>query len=180
MGQWPEAEVLTSVQARVQSKDPDAMKYLGDLYRQGLRGLERNMPRAVELWTEAAELGSVDSYYHLGLCYTNGDGIAQNVARGVSFYEKAAMMGHPEARHNLSSYEIRRGNYDRSVRHLLISAKMGYTLSLEEIKEFFRLGYATKAQYGEALKGYQDALEEMKSPEREEAKTHPLFRDRFG
>ena len=31
-------------------------------------------------------------------------------------------------------------------------------------------GYATKAQYAEALKGYQNALEETKSPQREEVK----------
>ena len=30
-------------------------------------------------------------------------------------------------------------------------------------------GMATKAQYAEALKGYQDAVEEMKSPERDAA-----------
>ncbi|EJK56840.1 hypothetical protein THAOC_23189, partial [Thalassiosira oceanica] len=31
-------------------------------------------------------------------------------------------------------------------------------------------GQATKAQYAEALLGYRDAVEEMKSPQREEAK----------
>ena len=119
------------------------------------------MSRAAELWTEAAELGSAESYYHLGLCYTMGDGIAQNVAKGVSFYEKAAMLGHAGARHNLGAvmkYEIRRGNYDRAARHLSISAKLGFTLSLEEIKLLFKMGHATKLQYAEALKGYQDAL----------------------
>ena len=39
------------------------------------------------------------------------------------------------------------------------------------IKELFKKGYATKSQYAEALKGYQNALEEMKSPDRNEAKT---------
>ncbi|EJK74958.1 hypothetical protein THAOC_03335 [Thalassiosira oceanica] len=76
--EWPESGFVQqrrgsrSVKARAQSKDPDAMKYLGDLYRQGIRGL---LSRAVQLWNEAAELGSVESYYHLGLCYTMGDGI---------------------------------------------------------------------------------------------------------
>ena len=34
----------------------------------------------------------------------------------------------------------------------------------------FKKGQATKAQYAEALLGYRDAVEEMKSPQREEAK----------
>ena len=38
------------------------------------------------------------------------------------------------------------------------------------IKEMFTDGDATKAQYAEALKGYQDAVEETKSHQREEAK----------
>lgn len=33
----------------------------------------------------------------------------------------------------------------------------------------FALGLATKAQYAEILRGYQDAVQETKSPERDEA-----------
>ena len=60
-------------------------------------------------------------------------------------------------------------NYDRAVPHLLISAKMGYEKSLDAIKATFHGGQATKAQYAEALKGYQEAVQEMKSPQRDEA-----------
>ena len=47
---------------------------------------------------------------------------------------------------------------------------MGNKLSLEMIKKMFISGEATKAQYAEALKGYQDAVEGMKSHDRDEAK----------
>ena len=47
---------------------------------------------------------------------------------------------------------------------------MGFEESLNAIKEMFKEGHATKAQYAEVLRGYQGALEEMKSPQREEAK----------
>ena len=60
---------------------------------------------------------------------------------------------------------------DRAVRHFLISAKMGLKDSLDEIKDLFAKGLATKAQYMESLKGYQQALEEMKSPDRDEEAT---------
>jgi len=39
--------------------------------------------------------------------------------------------------------------------------------------ELFKKGFATKSQYAEALRGYQDAIEETKSPDREEAKNSP-------
>jgi len=72
-----------------------------------------------------------------------------------------------------------KGNYDRSVRHFMISAKMGENNSLEMIKNILMGGmatkeqqYATKEQYAEALKGYQDAVEETKSRDRDEANAY--------
>jgi len=47
---------------------------------------------------------------------------------------------------------------------------MGHEDSVENIKRAFMGGDATKEQYAEALKGYQDAVEEMKSHDRDEAK----------
>jgi len=61
-------------------------------------------------------------------------------------------------------------NYELAVQHLMISAKMGYEKSLNGIKDMFKEGHATKAQYAEALRGYGDAVEEMNSPQREEGK----------
>ncbi|EJK70942.1 hypothetical protein THAOC_07660 [Thalassiosira oceanica] len=168
-------ESLALIQTRVGKNDPEAIAYLGYQYMRGSQGLAKDESRAVELWTEAAKLGSVDAYFQLGTAYSNGDGVEQDVARGVSFYEKAAILGNSMARHNLGCYECERGRYDRGVRHLLISAKMGVEWSLANIKELFKEGFATKSQYVEALKGCQDALEEMKSPDREEAKTSLFF-----
>jgi len=61
----------------------------------------------------------------------------------------------------------------------MISAKMGENNSLEMIKNILMGGmatkeqqYATKEQYAEALKGYQDAVEETKSRDRDEANAY--------
>jgi len=66
--------------------------------------------------------------------------------------------------------EYQEGNYDLAARHWMIAAKMGHEDSLNYIKTMFKGGLATKAQYAEALLGYRDAVEEMKSTQREEAK----------
>ncbi|EJK73910.1 hypothetical protein THAOC_04447 [Thalassiosira oceanica] len=91
-------------------------------------------------------------------------------AKAVEFYKKAAMQGSVDARHNLGCIETEKGNHDRALRHFLISAKMGHKNSLEAIKKRFTAELATKEQYAQALKGYQEALEEMKSHDRDEAK----------
>ena len=80
------------------------------------------------------------------------------------------MKGHAESRYSLGVVEYESGNHQLAAQHLMISAKMGYEKSLKGIKAMFMKGHATKSQYAEALLGYRDAVEEMKSPQREEAK----------
>ena len=128
------------------------------------------MQRAVELWTEAAELGSIEALYKLGPAYYHGNGVQEDKAKGLRFFEKAAMQGHVESRHNLGAIEAEKGDYDRAVKHFLITAKIGHKDSVEKIKSMFIARVATKGQYAEALKGYQDAAEEMRSHDRDEAK----------
>ncbi|EJK64284.1 hypothetical protein THAOC_14997 [Thalassiosira oceanica] len=127
-------------------------------------------PRAIELWTEAAELGSVGAYYNLGRTYYYGDGAQQDKPRGVRHYQLAAMKGDVFSRHMLGFNECNEGNSILAVQHWMISAKMGDEDSLNAIKKMFMNGHATKAHYAEALIGYGDAVEEMKSHQREEAK----------
>ena len=45
------------------------MEYIGYLYREGELGLKKDMSRAIELWTEAAKLGSAGACYKLGMAY---------------------------------------------------------------------------------------------------------------
>ena len=165
-----DADQLAMLQTRVAKKDPVAIKLLGQKYYHGSLGLGKDMRRAVDLWTEAAKLGSIEALYNLGLAYDHGNGVQQDGAKAAEFFKRAAMQGHVEARHNLGCYEEEKGNRDRAVRHYLISAKMGENYSVGNIKMMIVDGLATKEQYAEALKGYQDAVEETKSHDRDEAK----------
>ncbi|EJK43681.1 hypothetical protein THAOC_37850 [Thalassiosira oceanica] len=165
-----DADDLTMIQARVAKKDPVAINFLGKKYFFGDLGLRKDIQKAVELWTEAAELGSIQALFDLGDSYDEGDGVDQDKAKAAEFWTKAAMQGHVSGRYNLGCIEFEKGNYGRSGKHLLISAKLGHKNSLEIIKNMFMRGQANKTQYAEALRGYQDAVEEMKSHDRDEAK----------
>ncbi|EJK60960.1 hypothetical protein THAOC_18618 [Thalassiosira oceanica] len=147
----------------------DAIKVLGDWYYHGHHAA-KDVSRAIELWTKAAELGSVEAQFQLGILYYTGNDIEQDKPRGIHHWQQAAMKGHAESRHNLGAFEHKNGNYQHATHHWMISAKMGHEKSLNAIKEMFMEGQATKAQYAEALLGYRDAVEETKSPQREEAK----------
>lgn len=165
-----EAVALATIRKRVEKGDAMAIKQLGDEYCAGNLGLTKDVPRAIELWTEAAELGSFDAHNILGHTYFTGDGIKEDKPRGIHHYQQAAIKGHALGRHELGAIELDEGNYELAVQHFMISAKMGLEFSLNEIKKMFMKGQATKAYYAEALGGYQDAMEQMKSPQREEVK----------
>ncbi|EJK63309.1 hypothetical protein THAOC_16037 [Thalassiosira oceanica] len=142
-------EALEKIQKRVDARDPEAICHLGDSYITGTHGLEKDKSRAFELWTEAAELGSTYALAKIGGAHYSGNwGASQDIAKGIHCWESAAMLGSVISRHGLGFAEASKGNHDRAM---------------------FALGLATKAQYAEALIGYQDALEEMRSPQRDEA-----------
>ncbi|EJK76013.1 hypothetical protein THAOC_02243 [Thalassiosira oceanica] len=164
------ADMLAMVRVRVAKKDPTAILTLGHHYSCGDLGLQKDMKKSIDLWTEAAELGSIEALFCLGLEYMKGDLVQRDEAKAVKFYAKAAMQGHAQSRNNLGCYEGQKGNYDRAVKHLLISARMGHKGSLGAIKMMFTNGDAAKEQYADALKGYQEAVEETKSHDRDEAK----------
>ena len=165
-----DADVLAMIRARVGKKDPEALYFLGAKYLHGRLGLQKDARKAVELWTEAAELGSIEALYNLGVAYDRGVGVQQDKAKGIQFWRKAAMQGCVESRNNLGHYEAQKWKLDHAVKHYLISAKMGDDVSVENVKKMFMMGTATKEQYAQALNGYQDAAEGMKSHDREEAK----------
>ncbi|EJK73582.1 hypothetical protein THAOC_04782 [Thalassiosira oceanica] len=124
-------------------------------------------------WKETSKgflSGKLGAILVCSVAYCGEDGVQEDKAKAIQFWEKAAMQGHVESRYNLGITEGMKENYDRAVRHFLISAKMGHERSVEKIKRLFVGGKATKEQYTEALKGYQDAVEGMKSHDRDEAK----------
>ena len=165
-----DASQLAMVTKRVDKRDAEAMHFLGQKYFHGELGLKKDIPRAIELWTEAAELGSLAAHNQLGCMYYDGIGVEEDKPRGIHHWQQAAMNGHAMSRHNLGFVEDENGNHRLALRHWMISAKMGLERSLNRIKKMFMKGRTTKAQYAEALLGYRDAVEEMKSPQREEAK----------
>ena len=167
-----EEESLAKIQKRVAARDPEAISHLGEYYLNGSCGLEKSESRAIELWSDAAELGSVSALLSMGNAYYDGlGGVSQDKAKGMHCWESAAMQGDAQSRHILGLFESLDKKNDRAIRHLMISAKMGYKPSLDQIKKMFEVGFATKAQYTEGLKGYQDAVEETKSSLRAEAAT---------
>ena len=157
------------IQKRVAAGDPLAMFDLGNQYAKGSYGLTMDVTRAVELYERAAELGEKKAHFKLGYLYNEGKGVEKDRAKATLHWEAAAVKGDILARGNFGIYEYNAGNHDLALQHWMIAAKMGHQVSLNNIKGLFMDGFATKADYAEALRGHQSAVEELRSPDREEA-----------
>ncbi|EJK63573.1 hypothetical protein THAOC_15759 [Thalassiosira oceanica] len=148
-----EEHVLAMVQARV-----DKVR-IGEGHGEGRRVI-RACRRA---------RGERKAHFNLGVTYAIGDNVEKDTAKALRHFEEAGMSGHVMARHNVGGMEYEAGNYDFALQHWMIAAKLGHEDSLNEVKSFFMAGDATKADYAAALRGYQSAIEEMSSPDRDEA-----------
>ena len=88
--------------------------------------MQKDARRAVKLYTEAAELGSIDALFNLAWkCVSPWGGSSTGQDKGFRILGKGG-----DARrfqHILCCYE---GENDRAVRHFLIFAKMGEEDSL--------------------------------------------------
>jgi TPR repeat protein len=146
---------------RVKANDPAAMSHVG---RE--RYIEGDYDGAFDYLAKAAELGDLNAHYHLGLMYWNSQGVEKDEEKVVHHWEKAAMGGHPEARHNLGCIEQ---NAERAVKHFIIAANLGLQDSMKALWKHYSLGNITKEDLEATLRTHHAAIDEMKSEQRDAA-----------
>lgn len=78
---------------------------------------------------KAAEQGDAYAQANLGVCYSNGHGVAQNYAEALKWYRKAAEQGHAGAQKNIGyQYEYGQGvaqSYTEAVKWYQLAANQG-------------------------------------------------------
>jgi len=154
---------------RVAASDPIAIYNLGCYYRDGMHGFQQDHTKALEFYHRAAELGYTRSYCSIGNAYYYGRGVERD-AKKASYYTKlAALEGDVPARNNLGVEEIKAGNIDRAIKHYIIAVRGGYADCLNKIKRLYSNGHATKDDYTQSLRAYQEYLGEIKSVQRDKA-----------
>ena len=90
-------EADSTLTARAEAGDLEAMNFLGYLLISGEEGMERD-PQAGLAWIEkAADAGDAKAASNLGWLYVKGDLVEQDPARGAMWLRKAAAMGLPVA-----------------------------------------------------------------------------------
>jgi TPR repeat protein len=119
--------------------------------------------------TKAAKLGDADAHYRLGFMYGKGSGVEEDEEKAVYHWEKAAIGGHPDARYNLATIEEKNGNIERSIKHIIIAAKLGDEDSMKALWKHYSAGNITKEDLEVTLRTHHAAIDEMKSEQRDVA-----------
>ena len=162
-------EMVEGFKKRMEANDATAIYNAGCFYRDEAHGFPQNMAKALQLWHQAGELGDSGAYHNIGIAYHHGIGAERDEKKAWYYFELAAMGGNVKARHHLGASEQNKGNIDRGLKHYMIAIKGGNKKSLEDIKELYKVGHATKDDYANALQVYQAYLDEIKSEQRDEA-----------
>ena len=150
---------------RIEANDPAASRQQGHLlYNKG------DYSSAFEYWTKAATLGDAEAHYQVSVMYHHGLGVEQNKEKEIDHLEKAAIVGHPDARYNLGCHENNNGNIERAVKHWIIAATQGEDDSIKALMDAFKKGHVEKEDLATTLRAHQAAVDATNSPQREEAK----------
>ncbi len=152
------------IMKRIKANDPAALSEMGTI-----RYDEGGHDAAVKYFTKAAELEDPEAHCWLGYMYGKGEGVEKDEEKKVYHYEKAAIGGHPYARHNLGWYAEDNGNIERAVKHFIIAANLGYEKSMKTLWDYYKDGDITKEDLEGTLRTHQAAIDAMKSTEREAA-----------
>jgi TPR repeat protein len=96
-------ESVEELMKRMEANDAGSMMVLGSHYYHGKLRLLRDQGKAIELWKQAAALGSSMAHFHLGDEYREGG----DSKKSKFHYEAAAMAGNEDARNNIGTTEAR-------------------------------------------------------------------------
>jgi TPR repeat protein len=156
-------ERVGEVMNRVEANDAGAIHALGNSYYNGLLGLQQDWTRAIELYARAAEFGSSEAHFHLGIHYDEGG----DKKKSKFHYEAAAMAGHDAARCNLGNMEWKSGYVERAVKHWMIAASAGYYKAMHNLLITFKQGLVSRNAMDSTLTAYNNACAEMRSEARD-------------
>ena len=102
-------ETKQKLERKAEQGNVTAQIDLAKWYQFGLWGIPKDQTMAVYWYQKAAEKGSADARFQLGLMYTRGDGVPLDEQRGCNLIHTAAKQGHkdaPSVYYYLSSIDV--------------------------------------------------------------------------
>ena len=147
-------EILAWLRRHVNNDVPEAVKFLGDMYRQGDNGLLKSEKKAAKIYKRAVELGDIDAMVSLGNLY-----VSRDPKKAMQLYRLAgADRGSARAQYNLGiTLESAAGDLEESLRYYKLSANQGFADAERELGRRWELGNGCARDVDEAARWYKRA-----------------------
>jgi len=153
--------------AAVHDNDADAMNSLGEQYRDGIDGVERDCEKAFKWFEKGAVGGSTDAMQSLGWAYLIGQGTARDVGAAEKWFVKAAKKGGADEKNTLGTryYNGDFGSPDMksAFEWIRMAAKDGSVFAMNNIGEMYRDGDGVEKDIDEAIKWFLSAAKKKYS-----------------
>ena len=122
-----------------------------------------NYSEAIKILTPLAKKGDSKAQEYLGLIYSKGVGVPEDLPEAVKWFKLAADQNNPDAQADLANmYAVGVGvplNYGESIRLLKLAASQKNAYAEYRLGEFYQDGVVTPRDYFEALKWYKLSAE---------------------
>ena len=164
-----ENELVKRYEKRVELGDSNAMFDMGGFYEEGNRGFTQDYTKALELWHRAGELGNAQALQSIGYCYFHGEGVERNEKIALRYWGKAAIKGDYHSRRSLGIEEMKACKMSRAKKHYMIAAKDGNEKAVMNVLRLYSQELATKEEYENALRSYEEYVKEIKTSQRDDA-----------
>lgn len=158
-------DLIATLELLIEKGNYAACFDLGQLYYLGDKGVQKDVPRAMTYFKEAANHGIAMAAYQLGRIYeTGGDGeLPPNQALSFEWYARAAQEGIPEAENNLGScYFFGRGvgnDFEKAFQLYKSSAEKGNSEAEMNVGICYAAGKGVNQDYALAFSWWKKAAE---------------------
>jgi len=157
-------ENVEELMKQAEANDAAAMFVLGSFYDHGqLVGVQQDAKKAIELWTQAAKLGSSSAHFNLGNEYQKGG----YLKKARFHYEAAAMAGNEATRCKIGAIEGQSGNMGQAVKHFTIAASAGDYTAIHVLVALFEAGAVSRDVIDSTLTAYNNSCAEMRGDGRD-------------
>ena len=124
---------------------------------------EGDFQKAYQLWLRDAEKGDPFAQYNLGIMYSKGEGIPQNLSEAFKWYHMAAVQGFAQARYNLGvMYENGEGvtqDYKEAMKWYHMAAQQGFAPAQFNMGVMYFKGNGVPQSYEDAYAWWLVAAE---------------------
>ena len=101
------------LKSSAESGNINALMSIANRYDAGSYGVNRDIERAFNLYSIAADIGYSEAQYNLGSMYEKGDGTKKNEDKSIEWYTKSAMNGYIPAFYSVAVMNYKKSHPDK-------------------------------------------------------------------